>query len=41
MKEVSFTGHETEVQIPEKMLMEINETAEATRKTRINEMRNI
>jgi len=41
MKDVEFSGKETEVPIPEEMLIEINEIAEATRKARITEIRNI
>ncbi|MBN1415643.1 MAG: hypothetical protein JW973_11120 [Bacteroidales bacterium] len=41
MKGVEFLDREQEVPIPKKMLEEINEIAEATRKTRIPEIRNI
>jgi len=41
IKGVEFSGKETEVPIPEEMLKEINEIAEATRKARITEIRNI
>jgi KaiC/GvpD/RAD55 family RecA-like ATPase len=41
MKDVKFSGMETEVPISEVMLKEINEIAEATRKTRIKEIKNI
>lgn len=41
MKDVEFSGEETEVPIPEEMLIEISKIAEATRKTRIKELRNI
>ncbi len=41
MKEVEFSKKEKKVPIPEEMLEEINKIAEATRKTRITEIRNI
>lgn len=41
MKGVEFSGEETEVPIPEETLKEINEIAEATRKTRIPEIQKI
>jgi KaiC/GvpD/RAD55 family RecA-like ATPase len=41
MKEVRFSAQEKEVPIPQGMLDEINKIAEATRKTRIPEIRNI
>lgn len=41
MKDVSFSDKETEVPIPEEMLVEISRTAEATRKRRIKEIRDL
>jgi KaiC/GvpD/RAD55 family RecA-like ATPase len=41
IKDVKFSGKETEVPIPEEMLKEINEIAQVTRKTRLTEIRNI
>jgi len=41
MKRVEFSKKEKEVPIPEEMLEEINKIAEATRKTRITEIKNI